>query len=186
MVKKHSFYRRHFVATTAGLGITSLAGCNIPTRGDKQEETTETVILHDPEDNPNADPDYVTEDPEINKRDSIDTFLENVDNYGGTIVDATNNNTTDIIVGGERDSVDRLVFDPPAVEVSFGTEVRWEWTSSNKEHQVKHAGYRFESESTDQKHTYAATFEREGLHLYHCAHHEDDGMRGALIVNDNK
>lgn len=192
MTENDSHPRRRFIAITACLGITSLAGCNNSTSETEKETLPESNSDDDSSiesgsgNRTHDDQNDQNDGSELNKNretpTSVNTYLENVNNYDGTVVDEINNNSPKVMVGTQGDTADRLVFDPPAIEVSTGTEVTWEWRGSDQTHKIKHAGRLFESESADNGHTYALTIEREGVFLYHCDHHEEAGMRGAIVA----
>jgi len=112
----------------------------------------------------------------------LDSFLSNVDNYGG-IVDETGTDEVTIRVGTEGNGA-YYAFEPPAVRVTTGTTVTWEWTGKGSGHNVvAESGGDFESTLTDDAgFTFEQTFDETGTVLYKCNPHAGLGMKGAIIV----
>jgi halocyanin-like protein len=109
-------------------------------------------------------------------------WLSDVGNYDGTTVDRTGQDEVTIRVGVEANG-GAFGFGPPAVRVSPGTTVVWQWTGEGSQHNVVDEGGTFESELTDEAgHTFSHTFESEGTFKYYCAPHESLGMKGVVAV----
>jgi len=122
--------------------------------------------------------------PASAQTDPYDGWLDDVDNYEGT-VDYSGEDTVEIMVGtGDQG----LLFEPPAIQVDPGTTVVWEWTGEGGEHNVVEQDGVFESERTAEAgHTFEYTFEEadEGeVFRYVCTPHEALGMLGAVAVGD--
>lgn len=118
------------------------------------------------------DREYVDEEPDYGG------YLDDVPNYDRT-VDLAGRGAVTVDVGAG----DGLYFDPPALQISAGTEVVWRWTGRGGEHNVVHEGGAFESDRTDETgHEFAFTFEEAGTYPYYCAPHETVGMKGAVVV----
>ncbi|WP_336325676.1 halocyanin domain-containing protein [Halovenus sp. HT40] len=118
----------------------------------------------------------------------VDTYLsDNSANlYEGSAVDETGSSSVSVDVGGGSDG---LAFDPPAVIVSPGTEVTWEWTGNGGAHNVvsaDSAATSFDSGSAQQGSdiTFSKTFESAGNNPYYCTPHQSVGMHGAIIVQE--
>jgi halocyanin-like protein len=113
------------------------------------------------------------------------------DTYEGTLVDWRDQSTLTVEVGAEGNG-GNFAFDPSAVVVSAGTEVRWEWTGEGNPHNVEalpeeqlgKSTYEFSSGEaeggTGVKHT--RTLDEPGLVLYHCEPHFTLGMKGGIAV----
>jgi halocyanin-like protein len=120
-------------------------------------------------------------------REEVDTYLTQNDarGYEGEIVDRTGQSSATITVGTGDDG---LAFDPPAVHIDTGTTVIWEWTGEGGGHNI------VSSENSDITSigeediieqggaTVEDIFEDEGVALYHCEPHREQGMVGAIIV----
>lgn len=113
--------------------------------------------------------------------ESYDAWLENVPNYDGSTVDRTGEDTVTVAVGAGNG----LLFDPPAVRVTLGTTVVWEWTGNGGQHNVKAQSGAFESElASAEGTTFEWTFEESGVVRYLCVPHEAVGMKGVVEVVD--
>lgn len=110
---------------------------------------------------------------------NYDGWFENVDNYD-TTVDRTDADAVTIAVGAGSSG---FAFDPPAVAVSPGTTVTWEWSGEGGSHNVVAESVDFESELIDEAdHTFEQTFDSTGVVKYYCAPHQTMGMKGAVAV----
>lgn len=89
-----------------------------------------------------------------------------------------------VTVGPDGDPV----FDPDQVQVQRGGTVRWEWASSG--HTVtptsvpEGVGWTGTSEPQDEGHTYEHRFQVVGTYEYQCDPHAEDGMVGAVVVEE--
>jgi halocyanin-like protein len=78
---------------------------------------------------------------------------------------------------------DGFAFDPPAIAISTGTTVTWEWTGTSGQHNVVQDDLGLESDLTEEEgHTFTHTFEEAGTYTYHCNPHESVGMKGGVHV----
>jgi len=112
---------------------------------------------------------------------NYDGWFDNVGNYDST-VDETGSDEVTITVGADGNG-GPYAFDPPAVRVSPGTTVTWEWTGSGGSHNVVAENGAFESELVgDAGHTFEYTFEEGGVYKYACTPHKSMGMKGAVVV----
>lgn len=113
------------------------------------------------------------------------SWFDNVGNYDGETVDRTGQDEVTITVGAEGNG-GAFAFDPPAVAVSTGTTVIWEWTGSGGSHNVVAEDGTFESElSGESGFTYEYTFEESGTYKYACTPHKSMGMKGAIAVGQS-
>ncbi|MFB6166250.1 MAG: halocyanin domain-containing protein [Haloarculaceae archaeon] len=108
-----------------------------------------------------------------------------VDNYDGTTVDKTGQDSVTIEVGADGNG-GTYAFAPPAVRIDPGTEVTFEWVSNT--HNVKiedkpdGSDWSGESAVKNEGYTYSHTFETEGVYKYYCEPHLALGMKGAIVV----
>jgi serine/threonine-protein kinase len=118
--------------------------------------------------------------------DRLDTFLNEEDaQLYDEIEDHTGEDSVTVMVGaGDQGTA----FDPPAIRVSTGTTVTWEWTGAGGGHNVSPADDSDfsdfgESEIIDEEgHTVENTFDETGVALYVCDPHQSLGMVGGIIV----
>lgn len=123
-------------------------------------------------DNGGEEFDFVDAEPDY------DGWFDDVANYEGT-VDATDRDEVTIEVGAG----DGLQYAPPAVQITPGTRVVWEWTGEGGDHNVAAEDGRFESETRgDAGFEFEHTFDEGGTLLYVCTPHEAVGMKGAVVV----
>lgn len=114
---------------------------------------------------------------------AVDSWLSGVDNYDGTIADMTGQGSVSVTVGASGND-GNFAFDPPAVRVSSGTTVTWEWNGQGGAHNVVAQDGSFRSGAPQQggSVTYERTFDSAGTVTYLCEPHESLGMKGALVV----
>ncbi|WP_058366334.1 halocyanin domain-containing protein [Haloparvum sedimenti] len=174
----HDLDRRRFVQVTAGAATaTLLAGCSgggdggSGGGGEGGSGTEEGGSGGDGNGGGSGD-EYLSEEPDYGG------WFDGVDNYEATL-DRTDADEVTVEVGAE----DGLKFAPPAVAVSTGTTVVWEWTGQGGDHNVSEEDGTFESElSGEEGHTFEYTFEESGTFRYVCTPHESVGMKGAIHV----
>ena len=162
--------RRTFLAAAGATATTvALAGCS--GGGDDGDNGNG--------DGPSANADVPSE---------VDTYLsDNSANlYEGGAVDETGSDSVSITVGAGDQG---LAFSPPAVIVSSGTTVTWEWNGEGGAHNVVAADSAAESfDSGEQQEgsdvTFEHTFESAGNNPYYCTPHQSLGMHGAVIVEE--
>ncbi|MFB6078816.1 MAG: halocyanin domain-containing protein, partial [Halarchaeum sp.] len=108
-----------------------------------------------------------------------------VKNYDGTTVDKTGQDTVTVEVGAQGNG-GTYAYAPPAVRVSPGTEVVFEWTSNTHnivvEDQPSGANWEGVSEIKNSGYSYSHTFETAGVYKYYCDPHLGLGMKGAVVV----
>lgn len=116
----------------------------------------------------------------------LDTFLSNENALlYDEIEDHTGESSVTVMVGaGDQGTA----FDPPAIRISTGTTVTWEWTGQGGGHNVQPVedsdfSEFGESEIIDEEgHTVENTFSETGVALYECEPHRTLGMVGGIIV----
>lgn len=109
-------------------------------------------------------------------------WFDDVDNYDGT-VDARDEDEVEIAVGANGG----LAFDPPAVLITPGMTVRWEWSGGGGSHDVVHVDGAFESDRTREAgHIFEHAFDESGVYRYVCEPHRRAGMKGAIAVADRE
>jgi halocyanin-like protein len=138
---------------------------------------------------PTDEPD--SPDPDIDEWLTETELGGAADNYDGTILDRTGRETVTVMVGAEGNG-GGFAFEPAAVLVSAGTEVRWEWTGEGNPHNVEAlpeeqlgvSDYEFSSGEPEGGSgvKFTRTMEDSGIALYHCEPHFSLGMKGAVEV----
>ncbi len=112
---------------------------------------------------------------------SFDGWFDNTSNYD-SVTDKTGKSEVTVKVGTEGNN-GAFAFSPPAVKVSKGTKVVWEWTGKGGSHNVASESGDFESEMVgDEGHTFSQTFDSAGTYKYACTPHKAMGMKGAIVV----
>ncbi|WP_318569853.1 halocyanin domain-containing protein [Salinigranum marinum] len=112
---------------------------------------------------------------------AYDDWLSDVPNYDGSVADRTGDDSVTVAVGAGNG----LFFDPPAVRVTTGTTVVWEWTGQGGQHNVAEERRAFESElATTAGTTFERTFDEPGVVRYLCVPHQAVGMKGVVDVVD--
>lgn len=109
-------------------------------------------------------------------------WFENTDNFDG-FGDRTDENRVTVLVGAGPQG---WQFEPPAVTVTPGTTLVFEWTGEGGEHNVEHAEGDWQNpEGTvaTEGHTWERAFDDAGTHRYNCWPHDELGMRGAVFVD---
>ena len=112
--------------------------------------------------------------------DEVASHLEGANLWDGSIEDMTGQDSVNIVNGANSP---QYAFDPPAVRVSTGTEVTWEW-AEDVAHSVTHDnGDAFDSGiQGGADTTFSHTFEEAGNYLYVCIPHQAIGQVGAVVV----
>lgn len=108
-------------------------------------------------------------------------WFENVENFE-EFADHTGSDAITVAVGAGDDG---WQFDPPAISITPGTTVEWEWTGEGGPHNVVSENRDWENPggtTSEAGHTWERTFEDGGTHLYKCVPHEGVGMKGAVFV----
>ncbi|PSQ20269.1 halocyanin domain-containing protein [Halobacteriales archaeon QS_9_67_17] len=160
--------RRRFLAavTTVGASV-ALAGCS---DGDGSGESDVNGG------------DYSAAEQRVVEYLTSDSETENFD---GSFADETGADEVVIEVGAPGNGAN-YAYAPPAVTVSTGTTVSWEWTGDGGSHNVVSAdGSDFELSSgnpQEQQEPFTRTFEERGVAVYYCSPHRTLGMKGGLVV----
>jgi halocyanin-like protein len=117
--------------------------------------------------------------------DDYDGWLSDVDNYDGTTVDARGQDAVEVEVGAQGNG-GPFAFEPPAVRISPGTTVTFNWTSNTHnvliEEQPDDAGWEGHAPIENTGFTLEHTFEVEGVYKYYCEPHLSLGMKGVVVV----
>ena len=170
MFESDTVTRRSVVLSTSTLALTALAGCSGGGGGSGGGESDGGPAT---ETEGNGDSSGAAA--------SFDGWMENVGNYDG-VVDETGSGEVVVAVGAEGNG-GAFAFDPPAVRVSTGTTVVWEWTGQGAQHNVAAEGGGFESDmSSEEGHTFEHTFSEAGTYTYVCTPHKTLGMKGVVVV----
>lgn len=157
--------RRRILTTGSALLGVALAGCGGDGGGDEttaEETATETAAEEAAE---------------------YDGWLEDAATFDGSVADRTGESEVTVEVGAQGNG-GAFAFAPPAVRVSTGTTVRWEWTGEGSNHNVAaQEGASFESETVmEAGHTFSQTLEDPGVVKYQCTPHVSLGMKGVVEV----
>lgn len=109
-------------------------------------------------------------------------WFQGVSNYKGTR-DHRDQNEVTVDVGAQG-SLGYFKFAPPAIAVSSGTTVRWEWTGKGGPHNVVAQEGTFESGKPVARkgETFEYAFDSPGVFTYYCEPHRGQGMKGAVFV----
>lgn len=170
--------RRGFVAASTVVVTGGLAGCI----GDDGDGTDETATGTETDgdggeftENEQRVVDFLTSDPAT-------------DNFEDSFDDALDEGSVTVKVGAEGNG-GNFAFDPPAVRVSTGTTVTWEWTGKGGAHNVSSASdsdveFRSGDAVDSAEETYEKPFDAAGAALYHCEPHQSVGMKGGIVVEE--
>ncbi|MFB6164701.1 MAG: halocyanin domain-containing protein [Haloarculaceae archaeon] len=116
---------------------------------------------------------------------SVDDWLSDVGNYDGSVADETGQDAVTIHVGAQGNG-GSFAFDPPAVQVSQGTTVTFDWVSNTHdvvvESQPDGADWGGHEPIENTGFSLEHTFETSGLYAYYCKPHRSLGMKGAVEV----
>ncbi|WP_380681365.1 halocyanin domain-containing protein [Salinigranum sp. GCM10025319] len=112
-------------------------------------------------------------------------WFSDVDNFDGTTEDMTGQDAVAVEVGAQGNG-GTFAYAPPAVRVSPGTTVTFDWTSNTHnvlvEDQPDGGGWEGHEPIENTGFTYEHTFETPGVYLYYCEPHLSLGMKGAVVV----
>lgn len=118
--------------------------------------------------------------------EQVHTYLTDNDAnlYENSAEDLTGEDSVTIMNGAGDNNV---AFDSPAIRITTGTEVTWEWTGLGGSHNVSTTEGDFEFENDEglideEGHTWSRTFEETGNAMYECVAHTAQGQHGAVIV----
>jgi halocyanin-like protein len=106
-------------------------------------------------------------------------------NFDGSFADKTGADEVVIEVGAPGNGAN-YAYAPPAVTISPGTTVSWEWTGEGGSHNVVSADdsdFELSSGSPqEQREPFTQTFEESGVAFYYCSPHRTLGMKGGVVV----
>jgi arsenite oxidase small subunit len=112
-------------------------------------------------------------------------WFDDVDNYDGSIADRTGQGDVTVTVGADGNG-GTFAFAPPAVRVSSGTTVTFEWGSDTHnvlvESQPSGAGWNGHDPIENEGFSFSHTFGTSGTYTYFCDPHLSLGMKGAIVV----
>jgi len=110
-------------------------------------------------------------------------YLEDADNYDGTVEDLRGESQVSVTVGAAGNG-GNFAFGPPAIHVDPGTTVVWEWNGEGGAHNVVDEEGAFDSGTPVEEAgtTFEYTFEGDGLYRYYCTPHKPLGMKAVVIV----
>jgi halocyanin-like protein len=114
----------------------------------------------------------------------VSEYLSETSNFEGSLAVVTGEDTVTVRVGSEANG-GAFGFTPPAVKISTGTTVQFEWTGAGGNHNVLSegdgpldSGEAVNAEGVE----YEYTFENADTYLYYCEPHKTLGMKGAIVV----
>lgn len=110
-------------------------------------------------------------------------YLQDVDNYDGTVTDRTEQRVVTVEVGTEGNA-GNFAFEPPALRITTGTPVKFEWTGKGGAHNIVAEDESFDSGDpvAEGGVQFEHTFEQPGRYEYYCAPHKALGMKGVVEV----
>lgn len=182
--------RRQFVVGSTVLALSALAGCNGYGGGGGGMEPTGTATPTETATGTatQTGTETETETPgQASPGQRVTTYLNaspEAGNFDGTIADETGSDTVVVKVGAQGNG-GNFAFAPPAVKITSGTTISWEWTGEGGDHNVdSHADsdFEFRSGSPTSSGTFEKTFDNPGVGLYFCSPHQSFGMKGGFIV----
>ncbi len=177
MFESNEITRRSVVLSTSTLALTALAGCS----GDSGGENDGSESRSDGGTATETERDDGNGGSGGGGTASFDGWMENVGNYDG-VADETGSGAVTVAVGAQGNG-GAFAFDPPAIRVSTGTTVVWEWTGEGAQHNVAAEGGGFESDlSSEEGYTFEHTFAEAGTYEYVCTPHRTLGMKGVVVV----
>lgn len=112
---------------------------------------------------------------------SLEQWFANVDNFEA-VTDRTDRAAVTVVVGADGNG-GAFAYAPPAIRVTSGTPITWEWSGEGGSHDVVAVDGSFASAlQADSGATFTHTFERPGVYRYYCTPHRSLGMKGAVLV----
>jgi halocyanin-like protein len=164
--------RRSYIKGTALAGLLGTTGC-LSTTGQTQP-STET---------PPTEATSPTE-TETTPVESLDAWLADANGHDGTPRRFGTGAQPTISVGEPTD--DGIAFDPAVIRVRPMSNVHWDWTGHGGRHNVVAVDGTFDSgRANAQSGTgYHYIFEETGVYPFFSAPHRDEGMKGAVLVEE--
>jgi len=173
--------RRSVVLSTGTLAITALAGCSGGGGGEGESESDGSGGGGTDTESDSGGGESTSSGDGSGGTPGFDGWLSNVGNYDG-VADETGSSEVTVAVGTQGNG-GNFAFDPPAVRISTGTTVVWEWTGQGAQHNVVAEGGGFESDlSSEEGYTFEHTFSESGTYKYACTPHRTLGMKGVVVV----
>ena len=115
----------------------------------------------------------------------FDGWFDDVSNYEGSVADRTGQNEVAVTVGSEGNGGE-FAFDPPAVRVSAGTTLTFEWVSDTHnvvvDSQPSDAAWEGHETIENDGFSFSSSLGTAGTYLYYCEPHLSMGMKGAIVV----
>jgi halocyanin-like protein len=147
------------------------------------EETGTYAFVSEPDRDDGMKGAVIVAEPPSTGYDAVDEWLAGVGNFDGTVTDRTGSDTASVTVGAEGNG-GAFAFDPPALRITTGSTVRWEWTGDGGGHNVTFEDADIDSGEVipDADTAFEHTFEETGQYRYSCLPHQALGMKGAIIV----
>jgi halocyanin-like protein len=178
--------RRRFIRGITGVAIgVAVAGCRAPgTSQPDDSDTTGSPAGADEATVPDTDTPTETDSGGDNSVPAaVREHLSDVGNFAGTLRDRTGEETVTVDVGAAGNG-GNFAFAPPAIEISVGTTVQWEWTGNGGAHNVVELDERFTSgpavSGTGVQ--FERAFGEPGVYNYYCNPHRALGMKGSIVV----
>lgn len=121
-------------------------------------------------------------EPVLDTEPDYKGWFKGVSNYRDT-KDRRGQDTTTVRVGASANN-GMFGFGPPAIAVTPGTTVQWDWTGEGGRHNVVSEADLFDSGRAVERAnaTFEHAFDQPGVFRYVCEPHGGVGMRGAVFV----
>jgi halocyanin-like protein len=131
-----------------------------------------------------GDGDVTTPDkPKLSEEPNYGGWFEEVSNYNGTY-DFTDSDEVTVAVGAPGNG-GNYAFEPPAIAVTTGTRVLWDWTGEAGPHNVVAVDGAFSSDKqSGDDVTFEHQFDSPGIYKYLCEPHATFDMQGAVVVRE--
>lgn len=186
-----SIDRRQVLATAGTALAAGLAGCAGGGGGDGGGDTPTDTASPTPTESPtptSGGGDYTMQEQRVVDYLSGDPPAKQFD---GQFVDKTGMDEVVVDVGGGPNG---LAFTPPAMKITVGTTISWQWTGKGGSHNVVSVSSGdygadwtsdFDFDSGDPKTSgdpFEQSFDDTGVGLYFCEVHKSLGMEGGFVV----
>jgi len=167
--------RRKFLHLSGAATLAAIAGCT-SSGGNGNGNGDTTTTTESTNENGNDDDTGTA---------SFDGWLEDTDNFDGSVSDATGQDEVTIEVGASAND-GTFGFEPPAVSIDPGTTVVWEWIDENNPHNVvgENLDFRSGDATNDTSTTFEQVFEDDVTVKYYCNPHRGMGMKGVVVVGE--
>jgi serine/threonine-protein kinase len=105
--------------------------------------------------------------------------------FDGSFADETGADEVVVTVGADGNGAD-YAYAPPALRVSTGATISFEWAEGGSQHNVVSediSDVSFDSGDTKQEgDPFVQSFDEPGVALYYCTPHRGLGMKGGIVV----